>query len=422
MKSLPLDTQDVVITNCSKIPTRKIAEAVVQESFPQDCRFSPDGLCVLTSRGHELVLYNTDSGTTTAWKPALQCPAGDSVRAYEWYPHMDSREPSTCCFVGTSRDQPVHLYDAYTGGIRATYRPYNRLDEMESPTNLCFAGNGQQIVTGGFRTDRMLHVFDLNRPGRDPAIVLKLGKTRRSKDGQKGLVSALAVDKIQNNLLAVGTYSPGSIYLYDLRTQSAPVSEIIVDGTCIVGHGKGHARKRKHFLDPLEEEDDTAHFFSAAKVQWYQSRVRGGVTQVEFSPEGSFLFTTSRRSNAVLQWDLRRLSSSSSFCPGIASFATCNDTNQRLGFVLEDNHLWIGGQDKCIRIYNVTDRSLVDVMDGFDDAVNGISIQKVGNRKLMATAVGSRRFPSEEDLDQEYPLQAIEMATSGWLHLFEFVE
>ena len=312
------------------------------------------------------------------------------------------------------------MYDAYHGGIRATYRPYNRLDEMESPTTLCFASNGQQIVTGGFRTDRMLHVFDLNRPGRESAMVLKLGKTRRSKDGQKGLVSALAVDKIQQNLLAVGTYSPGSIYLYDLRTQSAPVSEIIVDGTCIVGHGKAHGRKRKHFVDP--NEDDTAQFFSAAKVQWYQSRVRGGVTQVEFSQDGCFLFTTSRRSNAVLQWDLRRLSSSSSFCPGIASYATCNETNQRLGFELLEKHLWIGGQDKCIRIYNTTDASLVDVMDGFDDAVNGISLQTVGNRKLVATAVGSRRFPSEQDWDQEYPEQAIDETPGGWLCLYEVRE
>ena len=103
MKSLAIDAEDVAIPNSSKVSTRKIAEAVVQDTFPQDCRFSPDGLCVLTTQGHELTLYNTDSSGTAAWKPALQCPAGDSVRAYEWYPHMDSREPSTCCFVGTAR-------------------------------------------------------------------------------------------------------------------------------------------------------------------------------------------------------------------------------------------------------------------------------------------------------------------------------
>ncbi len=300
---------------------------------------------------------------------------------------------------------------------------------MESPTTLCFASNGQQIVTGGFRTDRMLQIFDLNRPGRDPTIVLKLGKTRRSKDGQKGLVSSLTVEKIQQNLLAVGTYSPGSIYLYDLRTQSAPVSEIIVDGTCIAGHGKAHSRKRKHFghsgvvLDDEDNDDNINNNkntsilnFSAAKIQWYHSRARGGVTQVEFSLNGQYLFSASRRSNAVLQWDLRRLSSSS-FCPGIASYPTCNDTNQRLGFALDDR-LWIGGQDKCVRIYNL-DGSMVDTMDGFEDAVNGVSIHTAGERTLMATAVGSRRFPSEQDWDEDCPHHAADASNSGWFSLSE---
>ena len=30
-------------------------------------------------------------------------------------------------FVAACRDHPVHLWDAYTGGLRATYTPYNHL-------------------------------------------------------------------------------------------------------------------------------------------------------------------------------------------------------------------------------------------------------------------------------------------------------
>jgi len=318
------------------------------------------------------------------------------------------------------RDQPVHLYDAYSGKVRATYRPYNRLDEMESPTTICFANNGQTIVTGGFRTDRMLHIFDLNRPGRDSSMVLKLGKTRRSTDGQKGIVSALSVDPIQQHVLALGTYSPGSIYLYDLRAQSTPVSELVVDGTCVVGHGKSHSRKRKHFVDP-DEEADTLNF-SAAKIQWYQSRARGGVTQVGFAPEGQYLFSSSRRSNAVLQWDLRRLSSSS-FCPGVASYATCNETNQRLQFELEGSErLWIGGQDNCVRVYNLLDGTLVSRLGDFEDAVNGVSLHTTGRRRLLATAVGTRHFPSDEDWETDCPHQIVDSRAGGSLSLSEIVE
>lgn len=325
-------------------------------------------------------------------------------------------------YAEQERDQPVHLYDAYTGKVRATYRPYNRLDEMESPTTICYANNGQQIVTGGFRTDRMLHLFDLNRPGRDSTMTFKLGKTKRSKDGQKGLVSALAVAPVQQNLLAVGTYSPGSIYLYDLRAQSTPVSELVVDGTCVVGHGKSHSRKRKHFVDNDDEEEGGILNFSAAKVQWYQSRARGGVTQVEFSPDSQYLFSSSRKSNAVLQWDLRRLSSSS-FCPGVAYYETCNDTNQRLAFGFDGNgeSLWIGGLDKCVRVYNLSTGSLASKLEGFEDAVNGVSMHVLGARRLLATAVGSRRFPSENDWENGNPDENVKASAGGWLCLSEIV-
>ena len=96
-----------------------------------------------------------------------------------------------CVLAYYFSDQPVHLYDAYTGAVRATYRPFNAMDEMESPTVAIFSGNGQKILAAGFRTDRTIHIFDAAVPGRDSTI-LHLGKTRRSSDGQKGLVSALS--------------------------------------------------------------------------------------------------------------------------------------------------------------------------------------------------------------------------------------
>jgi WD40 repeat protein len=318
-----------------------------------------------------------------------------------------------------NRDQPVHLYDAYTGLVRATYRPYNALDEMESPTTLCFANNGQHLVTGGFRTDRMLQVFDLNRPGRDASSIMKLGKTRRSKDGQKGLVSALATSD-ETNILAVGTYSPGSIYLYDLRAQSTEVAEIVVSGTCVVGHGKSHSRKRKHFVLDVDSDDDEALLnFSAAKVKWYQSRARGGVTQLEFSTDSQYLYSASRRSNSILQWDLRRVSTST-FCPGVASYETDSDTNQRIEFELHNDNLWVGGRDKCIRVYNHKNGGeLVDKMECFGDVVNGVSIASVENRTLLAVASGTRHFPSEDDWDREDPHQAIDQKSGGNLQLYD---
>lgn len=95
-------------------------------NFPQGCKISPDGLCVLTSTAadNSLRLYNVpqpamnetktaasdDSNhlppTVTkpsAWKHCLSSREGDSVRSYCWYPLMNSYQPATCAFAVTSR-------------------------------------------------------------------------------------------------------------------------------------------------------------------------------------------------------------------------------------------------------------------------------------------------------------------------------
>jgi WD40 repeat protein len=169
------------------------------------------------------------------------------------------------------------------------------------------------------------------------------------------------------------------------------------------------------------DEDDVEDVlnFSAAKVKWYQSRARGGVTQLEFSDDSQYLYSASRRSNTILQWDLRRVSSSS-FCPGIASYETDSDTNQRIEFAIKDDYLWVGGRDKCIRVYNhKKSGELVDKVDGFQDAVNGVSLTSVGDRTFLAAACGSRQFPSEEDWDKEDPHQSQVQTSSGNLRLYD---
>jgi hypothetical protein len=87
-----------------EIETSVLAEKTSKDDFPQGSQFSPDGLCVLTSRCNRLELYNTQTtGSKEIWKPALTCGGGDTVRSYTWYPHMDSADPATCCFAGVSR-------------------------------------------------------------------------------------------------------------------------------------------------------------------------------------------------------------------------------------------------------------------------------------------------------------------------------
>ena len=455
-------------------------------NFPQGCSFSPDGLCVLTCTvsDNRLRLYNTPplkqpqhtpttneagdntnfddcdnnesagnkegeggdqanassdnstSSTPLSWKMALHAKAGDSVRSYAWYPLMHSSDPTTCAFLAASRDQPIHLYDAYTSAIRASYRPYNGLDEMESPNVVTFSPDGTRIFAAGFRTDRTIHIFRTDRPGRD-SEVLRLGKSRRSSDGQKGMISALAFPQYRQQdgsyggssnpaVFAIGCYSPGSIYIYDDRMpcDDNPSGTILHGGICVVGHGKAFSRRKRRFAavssggrfanDDSYQGDshnnDEADIFSAAKVKWYQSRARAGITQLTWSPTGDYiLYSASRRSDAVLAWDLRMLSGDASRpIRGLAAYSRDGDTNQSLEFCFDEygKHMFVASVDKTVKIYNVATSRLRGVIrTGLADSVNGVSYKSTSawGRKggLLSVAVGTRRFDSFEGSDAD---------------------
>ena len=325
----------------------------------------------------------------------------------------------------------MHLYDAYNGRIRATYRPFNALDEMESPNVVSFSPDGQRVYAAGFRSDRMIHVFDTAIPGRD-STVLRLGKTRRSTDGQKGMVSAIAFSpQTFNHVFCVGTYSPGSIYVYDDRLPNA-VGTVLHGGVCVVGHGKGHSRKKRRFVEMDEGETSegaVGNIFSAAKVRWFQTRAQGGVTQLSFPPSNEYmLYSASRRSNAVLCWDLRMVSGNEDYasCPirGVSSFATNSNTNQRLEFDFDEDgrRIFVGGVDNCVRIYNVQSGKQLGLVDGLDDAANGVSYTYNAASKsgLLAVAVGARRFQDDTDDEEEGGVRStsLEMNAPGAVEIY----
>ena len=303
-------------------------------------------------------------------------------------------------------DQPIHLYDAYLGSVRASYRPCNALDELESPTVATFSPDGQRLFATGFRTDRSIHVFDIARPGRD-STVLHLGKTRRSSDGQKGLVSALA-STTDSRVFAVGTYSPGSIYVYDDRTGQQPTGTIL-NGLCVVGHGRSHSRRKRRFVvepatDSIDEETD---WLSSAKIKWFLTRAQSGITQMLFASDQQYtLYSASRRSDSILSWDLRMLSANSEYqshpIRGLASFSTKNDTNQRLEFDLDETgrRIFVGGRDQCVRIYDVQSSKLIGSIQNLDDASNGVSHAKLLQTDKLAVATGARRFPEQNEIDE----------------------
>ncbi len=66
--------------------------------------------------------------------------------------------------ASSSRDNPVHVWDAFYGEVRASFRPYNHLDELTAAHSLCFSPDGSQLYCG---FDKTVRVFYTERPGRD---------------------------------------------------------------------------------------------------------------------------------------------------------------------------------------------------------------------------------------------------------------
>jgi WD40 repeat protein len=61
---------------------------------------------------------------------------------------MQPSEPASCCYLSTSRDHPIHLWDAFTGQLRASYRAYDHMDELAAAYCVTFSPYGDKIFAG----------------------------------------------------------------------------------------------------------------------------------------------------------------------------------------------------------------------------------------------------------------------------------
>ena len=203
-------------------------------STPNNClkglKWSPDGTCLLTasedkylrifelpSELHSSATAAAETGappTTTELKSAVCTREGDSIYDYAWYPAMHSAEPATCCFLSACRDHPLHLWDAYTGGCRASYVAHNHMDEVIGAYSAAFEPTGQRIYCG---FDRAVRIFDASRPGRQCELRPTCA-TKKSRDVQRGIISCFAFAPDYSGLYAAGSYA-GTTGLY---TEGSP--------------------------------------------------------------------------------------------------------------------------------------------------------------------------------------------------------
>jgi len=323
------------------------SEDRVFTTFTKGVRWSPDGTCLLTADdSDELKLFEFPSAETTAWTPVLTSSEGETVYDYAWYPRMNSAEPASCCFVSSSRDHPLHLWDAFTGNLRASYRAFDHLDEIVAAFSVAFSLSGQYLL-GGY--NRAIRVFDVTEPGR-PVATIATSATRKAREGQRGMISAMASSPADADLIAAGSYR-GSVFLYDLRAGRA-VSTVTGGGTV------------------------------------------GGVTQLQFSGDGRFLFSGSRRGvskeqSHVVCWDPRMANAVMAEYPRECS------THQRVGFDIDPTGRYLATgsgnvEDPCATVYDLgTGLVAATIPAPRGGPVNGVAFHPLGY-DFVALSTGTR--------------------------------
>ncbi|XP_035530972.1 telomerase Cajal body protein 1 [Morone saxatilis] len=325
------------------------------ENYLKGCKWAPDGSCILTNSADNVLrvynlppeIYSYNWDLLPEMSPVLRMAEGDTIYDYCWYPKMNSLDPDTCFLASSSRDNPIHVWDAFYGEVRASFRPYNHLDELTAAHSLCFSPDGTQLYCG---FDKTVRVFYTERPGRDceerPTIV--------KKQGQSGIISCFGFSPCQS-VYACGSYSRCA-GLYSCQ-----------DGTLLA-------------LLP--------------------TRHHGGLTHLLFSPDGNYLYTGGRKDPEILCWDLRE--------PDKVLFSLKRNvaTNQRIYFDLDmsGKYLLSGDTEGVVSVWDTQtappdgNEELLQPQLRFQahwDCTNGISIHPF--MPLLATSSGQRQFPWPSD-------------------------
>jgi len=239
--------------------------------------------------------------------------SAEPVYDFQFYPFFSYADPASAVYVASTRDHPVHLWDAFSGTMRCSYQTYDHLDQIAGPNSLAFTPDGMRIYCG---FENGVQVFETSRPGNE-AKKLATTPTRKSKDGQKGMISSIAFCPDRSGLWAAGSFGR-SIGLYDERRKGA---------LYLLGTGEVASDRIRR----IEVPDRTM-----AKDR----KVMGGVTQVQFSPDGMHLFSASRRDNLVLCWDIRNSDEVL-----YAMDRGPSDTNQRMSFDIDGAGKWLVAGD-----------------------------------------------------------------------------
>ncbi|KAG0289956.1 hypothetical protein BGZ98_003641, partial [Dissophora globulifera] len=315
------------------------------------------------------LLQPLQSEEPTNQDPAYDSEAWATSQASSYYQRFE------CVFDPLASETRYGIVESFT-----THGSYNQT-VAESRRCMGITDDGRSKMTNGrennfFKaikwiycgSNNMVEIFDTTRPGRDsqkrPTV-----RTRKSRKGQKGVISCLAFNPDQSDLYAAGSFLK-TIGLYDSRADE--------------------------LLLLLRDKGNNTSSSSGGNRARRQGEM-GGVTHLQFSPDGQYLYSASRQDPWIRCWDIRdttrvlyRLER-----PGEL-------TNQRIGFDISSDGRWLttGDMNGDISVFdlgNPTDTSAerlrkydMDLEDGSDTDMSSSSSLSEEDEPLVSDASTSQ--------------------------------
>lgn len=314
------------------------------ETSYRNLQWSADGTCLIaTSHGHAVktfvvpadLLEEQDEPSTL--RPFSHIASPDPINAVAGYPFFDLQDPASTLILASQRDHPVRLSSAMTGERIASYSLVNPLtDAYISPNALVFSCDGSKFVAG---SESLVSTFDISRPGQEPLSSTQTGPKKLQDDrwnpstSIRGIISTLAIEP-QSRVLAAGTFSR-QVGLYDLEGQGGCVGAFSVMGNDADMEIRG-----------------------------------GGITELNWSPCGRYLFVAERKSDGMMLYDIRNTGQLLSWCQGRKAL-----TNQRLSVDItmpgeSSYEIWAGGADGAVRMWKDAHLQENAVLPSFTQAVH----------------------------------------------------
>eukprot|EP01080_Neovahlkampfia_damariscottae_P003292 gene3292-5733_t len=318
-------------------------------NFLKTFKFSPDGLFILSNS--EDNMHRIFNITSKQIQEKLQLestikinPCG-RIYDFEWFPFMNYNDVSTCHFLTAVSKSPIHCFDALTGKLKSSYSVFNKTNEIQNIFSVSYNNTASKIFCG---LDKSIRVFDVNRPGSD-SVEISLKQNQFNE--QKSLISCISFNQLITGMYAAGSYDK-SIGIFDERQPK------------VLNVLHGH---------------------------------KGGLTQIQFSKSGWYMFSGGRKDNEIHCWDLRNHQI-------VFSMQRNVETNQKIEFDLNSKFLISGSSNGEIIVYELEKlgEEISRIKTNSNSMINCVKFHN--SLPIFGSSSGQRifKYDQKEENTQEY--------------------